>query len=273
MSITIETNPIPGSRSASQDETRKITFQELFRVVVTSDEVGNPVDVAKELDYSIGQTYRGFEITNLSLNETDDVKTWILTITYGRTFLFEDDPREEDWEFSITYDLKTIPVDFANDGSPITNTAHDAFAEYVQADDARCVLNARKNYKDFPFTLRDNYNTLNREEFQGAAKKTLKFEKMSVNEIKAKWKDDDITYYDVSIELAYRKEGWTKKLLNTGYRELDDEGKQKDIFIDGNPITTPVLLDVDGKKAEVGSTPHVLEFELYREVDFEELFS
>ncbi len=274
MASIISIAPIPGNRSASQDKDGNVVYSASYSIL-TDDDATSELYVANHCGFNVGSSYNGMPIQSINIEESSDPRQWTLSLTYGKIKQESDpDPRNQPAVLSVSYENHQRPIDYDATGKPIVNTCGDAFSDYTMVDEARPVLTFKKNMSDFPWTVANTYsNKVNRDTIYGCEPGTLKFERVSGNQQYATVNGEEITYYDVTYEISYDPEGWNNKpVLNIGYRELVD-GVKKNIQIDGKDITTPVLLDEDGKRAEEGTPPHLLTFKKYRDITFEPIFA
>lgn len=265
--------PIPGSRSASSDKDRRVEYSASFSIL-TSNQFDSPNYVGFNQPFSIGEIYDGWPISNINIDETDDPCQWTMTITYGSDDTEQDpNPLNEPWVYSVNYDSEQVAVQRDVHNRPILNTAGDFFDSVMEIDQAAPTLTARRNFPSFPWNIANQYtNTINRDSVFGASPKTLKFMRLSGQQQQTKVNDQDLIYFDVSVEIAFRRDGWNRKVLNQGFREKKDD-ELVPIKIKGKDITSPVMLKRDGTRAELASPPHVIDFQVYREQNFGALFS
>lgn len=264
--------PIPGSRKASGNKDNQ-SFTRIY-TLQTSDAAEPPELVATYLPWSVGDFINGWAITNIAIDESSlDGCQWEVTVDYGTSEASDPNPLNEPWTYAVSYESHQVPIDYDIHQRPILNTAGDLFAEYMMRDDSRPVLTASRNFPSFPFNVANQYaNTINRDSVFGADPRTLKFERITGQQQRTKINGNDLTYFSVTIEITYQREGWQRKVLNQGLREKKD-GKLVPIKIKGKDITAPVLLKQDGTKSEPSEPPYVLKFDLYREQNFQPLFA
>ena len=264
---------IPGSRSASQDSEGGVSYS-VSLSILTDDQTDSPNFIGSNQPYTVGEIYDGWPITSIEIDETDDPCQWTMTLAYGSVDGEEEEnPLDEPWIYSVNYEQHQTPVDYDIHQRPILNTAGDLFSEYMMADSARPTLTGNKNFASFPWSVANQFcNTINRDSVFGAPPETLKFERLSGQQQTTTFNGEPLTFFAVTVELTFNRDGWKRKVLNQGLREKK-EGKLTTIKLNGKDITQPVLLDAQGQRAAEGAPPHVLSFDLYRSQNFAPLFN
>lgn len=214
-------------------------------------------------DYNPNAVARPAEIVNKDNSPQFD---WIATIEFGERLPNENpllEPPSYEWLFSQS----ERPIERDAKGKPIRNSAGDRFDDVITREDSQPILKVTRNEPAemlfFGSELRD---TVNRDVWQGAARRTVKFQPPRA--VSAYHKDLGI-YYQKSYEFKFSDETWRIVALNQGLREKKN-GKVTEIISesDGTPIQTPELLDESGAKLATGSTPVWLEFDGYPETSF-----
>ena len=274
MPAIINSGIVIGSRTATAGEDGRASYsvQKFYECDTYNI---SPVDMGLLIGMNTGDLYDGKIIKNLSLAEGTDQNMWILTITYGDNALTDPgtNPLDEPWDFQISFGQSEVPIDFDSAGRGILNTAGDPFAEFLMVQRSYPVLTATKNFAELPYDLINQYaDTINRDQFRNAAPGTLKIERFTNGgKQTASYLGELITYYPITVEISYNRDGWKEVVLNTGFRQLVD-GEKKDILVDGEKITTPVLLRKDGTKADDDEPAYKLVFDKYRNTSFGRLF-
>lgn len=219
--------------------------------------------------YSIGNDYnpnavaRPAEIVNVDNSPRFD---WIATIEFGEP-LPPDNPLLQPPTYEWLFNQSERPLERDATGKPIRNTAGDRFDDIITREDSQPILKVTRNEPAemlaFGADLRD---TVNRDVWRGAPRRTVKFQPPRA--VSAYHKDIGI-YYQKSYEFKFSDQTWRIVALNQGLREKKD-GKVTEIISESErtPIQTPELLDRDGKKLQPGSTPVWLEFDGYPETSF-----
>ena len=88
---------------------------------------------------------------------------------------------------------------------------------------------------------------------------------------------EEIKYWSVSVELAYRQSGWRLMLPNIGYNYLEGSQKKRAYVVDSESgervaSSNPVALNNNGSLKGSGTAPDILYRRVHREVAFAPLF-
>lgn len=264
------------ARRSTQGKDWKRTYTRTWRAI-TNDPHVDACEVRESCPVAIGQTYAagsrsdfGSFVQSITAECSDsDGKGWTITAEYGPydANQWPQNPTERTPKVSWSFAQFEAIADQDVDGNPILNTAFDYFDPPVTKDDSRPILTIVRNEATFDENLAEDYkDTVNADAFWGKDAKTVK-----VSNISAEWAfDSDIGFYFiVTYEFHVNKDGWKKKPLNQGMRQLSSDGsKQQQILVNGAPISSPALLDEDGVVLAAGADPVYLEFEVYPAVDF-----
>lgn len=169
------------------------------------------------------------------------------------------------WE-SVQYE-KAVYQD--RDGNAFLTSAGEPFAAQL-IDDSRWVINLRKNVPTVPSFLLSFNNVLNDDTFtiQGIdfPEETLKTQGIKVSEQK---NEQNTTFYELSMSLHYRQEGWAIALLDEGYYEKVGSDYSHILDDSGDKVTTPMALSNGVGNPEVTpSTAEYREFDVYTAADF-----
>jgi len=270
MSI-ISSVPIGGSRSASANKT-SVTFQESWLVTTSSPTITAPFIIAN-LPLYVGDYIHGYKISSTSLSEGADPVSWVFAITYGKDDEEVDNPLTEPWEWSINFEQYQLTCEFDVHRKPVLNSAKDFFDEPLIIDNSRPVLTGKKTFSSFPWALSNQIvDCVNSDNFQGCASETLKCERLSGSPNRQRVNNQSVIYYDVTVELSFKREKHNREILSKGYRELKNN-KLVQIMEGGTAVTQPVLLTQAGLKLPVGGNPHFQKFEVFRKTSFGGAFS
>ena len=80
------------------------------------------------------------------------------------------------------------------------------------------------------------------------------------------------TYWQVTVEIAFRYEGWDLKLWDVGYNEIASDGRRKKVLDKlKEPVSDPVALS-NGVAKPAGSPPDMLTYRVYNRVAFGSIF-
>ena len=88
---------------------------------------------------------------------------------------------------------------------------------------------------------------------------------------------EEIKYWSVSVELAYRQSGWRLMLPNIGYNYIEGSQKKRAYVVDSESgervaSSNPVALNNNGSLKGSGTAPDILYRRVHREVAFAPLF-
>lgn len=157
-------------------------------------------------------------------------------------------------------------------GKPIRNTVGDRFDDVLTREDSQPILRVTRNEPRsqvlFGMDLRD---TINRSPWQGAARRTVKFQPPTA---RSRFHKDVGLYYEKSYEFKFSDDTWRFILLNQGYYEKgepDSEGKPSRIRIrddNGDEIAAPMALGKKGKILKETEPAYWIEFDGYNESMF-----
>lgn len=137
----------------------------------------------------------------------------------------------------------------------LINTAGDPI-EGVTEPESHWVLNIERDVPSFPKWLLDYPNAINSDSvrIRGITfpPKTLQLKGLTISdEQSVEFEEQDITYYTLAFQLHYNPQGWTRKFLNRGYREVvDPNAVEKELRVLENaegPVSQPVFLNADGQ--------------------------
>ncbi len=266
----VSVKEINGQRSSSITADGR-TYSRVFQVLM-DDPTDGPLLARSAPGIAINDTY-----VTTTESDSDSICTSVSSSCVSADFLT--------WEVSAEYSPKpdnplTASADvkwsFAQfertterdiNGTAILNSADDPFAEAVVIDDSRPVLSVTKNVSSFSPSLAFYYrDATNSTSFYGAGTEQVK-----VSNISATYVVDDFWggYWQLSFEFAFDPQKFTKKILDQGYRYVDPEdGKKKNILVQGQPVNDPHLLDGDGNKLDSGGSPVFKTFSVYPKLPF-----
>lgn len=150
-------------------------------------------------------------------------------------------------------------------GDLIVNKAGDPIVG-VTTEDPQLTLKISRNEASYNYLLAAQMkNVINLTPWLGFPRGTVK---TSAPSSRQQYHNVYGTYVTTDYTFFIDLDGWKKKLLNQGLRELKD-GKLYAIKDDkGQEITEPVLLDEDGRKADQDATPIYIDAEVFQELPF-----
>lgn len=272
-------------RGATQKFAEAVKCKRTFMVTVD-----DPTTSVSEMAYSANinwldphPEFPAVYVTDIACNNDGDPQHYKLEFTYD--LLKPEDksagPTAMPWnrpdKFTFSGGLTNVPaIVHYNDGfsSPkfIVNTAGDPL-EGATRDQAEWKIQINGNRQAFPKALAMScINAVNSDSWSGFPAGTLKVQGLSGQREIEQVNNTEIPYWSISVEIAYRPEGWKLKLWDVGYNEIVG-GKRRRILDElREPVSDPVALS-NGSAKTAGQPPDMLEFKLYREVPFSGLFS
>jgi hypothetical protein len=166
-----------------------------------------------------------------------------------------------------------VPLVYDRDGNAVLNSAGDAFESPPERDQYRTVTKITVNqvsYDDqYARSLQDN---INNDSFAGADPRTLKIAKITSV---PHWAAGYGQVWRTTYEIHYDPKGWTRKILDMGYKQIDDSSGQlvPILLKDGSKPSSACMLDGSGHYIP-DPTPNdavQLEFHVYNEISFASL--
>lgn len=265
-------------RSSSQGADWKRTYTRNFLVKTTAD--AGPKEAREGVGLLVGATYSfGSEIDNgafiNSIEATCDGGSpthsfWSVTVQYGPIdpTIKPLNPLDEQPRVAWGWAQFQEAVTKDRDNNAVLNTAGDPFDPAISRDQSRPVLSLARNEATFDQGLADSLrDTVNDATWWGAGAGKVKIASITGNRVYNA--DAGGWYWEVQYEFAFNRLGWNARPLNAGFRQLNAAGDaQEQIYRDGNPVSSPVPLDVDGRALSPGGTPLFLDFPIYPESDF-----
>jgi hypothetical protein len=269
-----------------------ITYTRSWKV--TSDTPGpNLYDVQGACGVALGDSGPGGTVcSSVRMQGTDSRYLYKVQAEYSKPDKQNKNPLEEADTFSWSFALSSAPAIVGLGDQPIINSAGDPL-ENVSMDVAEVRLKISGNRASFPagFAL-DYVNCVNSGSYAGGAAKTWKCQGIEASSTTTTLDDGNggefqLTYWKTTIDLAYKAEGWKLKLLDVGYNELvsgkklpialprvreSDTEDEKNAWRSQFRATDPQALKPDGSAKDAGEPPAVLEFEVYRSVNFSSAF-
>jgi hypothetical protein len=141
-------------------------------------------------------------------------------------------------------------------------------------DESRPVLTIKRNEPSFVGTLAIAYqDAVNTDSFAGANAGQCKIFNISAEKHIEPWgpegAEEDVTYWSVTYEIHFRREGWHKDILDQGRYEIESGDKLKAIEdSEDRPVADPVLLDGSGKQLPAGEDPVFLPYHVYKRLPY-----
>ena len=202
----------------------------------------------------------------------NDPNSWHVSYTFDNASRQRDSSNDSDpTDLSpiLDYGVETMTrhVTKGVDDAPHLNAAGDPF-EPVEVEDYQNYLTAERCELTFNFTVAGLYNNaVNSDYFHGAAPGTLRVKIVPKQQFR-----NGVEYFRVRYEFKYKPQGWQRRDLNEGMRQLVDSDVEVDpptdpptyvkhkipCFVtadDGqftaDPVTSPVPLSVEGRQLTV----------------------
>lgn len=289
------------------------TFQHRFGEAPTSQiqyavTLDDPATTHQEILNAIGIFHGSFhpEYSYLRCIEgsitENDPDPWHCTVTYSYAVpqaggagnsAFEPNPlaRADVWSFSVGG--SQVPALFyyhGNDNAdirPLTNSANDFF-EGLLADEAEVRASISGNRPTFPLAAAAAVtNGINIAPYLGGAAYTWKCSGISAQQTTEIVNDIEINYWQVSVELVFRQNGWLMLLPDIGWHYLTGSSPAKAVVtVRDNaassptygmdvPASSPQALDTDGSLLYTGSSfgpPNILQRRINPVIDFSAYF-
>ena len=197
---------------------------------------------------------------------------WEVDVTWRRqAWGGSGDPGTDPLSLAVEYHWRTqgeeVEVDVDIKGKSIRNAAGVRFEDALRETEYDIVLEATKNVASVSVATRwTAAGRLNADEYFGAPARHARI----IDWHGEPQKSGAITYVREVFAIAFRFDGWDRRVLNQGTEKLDDDGKLiKVLDKNGQPITSPVWLSEDGKKTiPKAGMPNWLTFQTRREVSF-----
>jgi len=232
--------------------------------------------------------YPFLRMTNASLSEVDRQH---VEISYNYEVLKNenDDPnplaRKDVWSFSTGGAAVPALVYYHgngnNDRRSLVNSAGDFF-EGATTEEAELRCSIAGNRAAFPLGIATAVtNCVNSDAFLGASPHQWKCQGISAQQQVEVVNDQEIRYWSITVELAYRQSGWNLLLPNVGWNYIEGGTKKRAYVIDpdsGERVASsnPQPLNVDGSLdvASPGESnpPIILTRRVHRVVNFSQYF-
>ncbi len=251
--------------TGSFEQGNKIRASRQWAVVVTS-----PLDTAKTVlvhpkivkPYTEHPDYRGVYAISVTAEQDEDTpELWMVEAEYSSELEEEEEdknPLARAAKISWTTNDFSRIVTTDRHGRPLTNTAGDLIEE-VTLEDARWVIRVEKNIAKMPNWVLHYRNAVNsdtvRIENLTFPPDTLKIRRLNRSEIQNENKTD---FFTLSFELHHRQEGWTARLLNRGWNEIESyqvnagflitKKRKVRALVNGEYPNSPVFLDKTGAR-------------------------
>ena len=189
--------------------------------------------------------------------------------------------RPDVWSFSTggAQVPALVYYDGTGNGSkkPLQNTALDFF-EGLTTLEAEVRASISGNRADFPLADATAVtNSVNDATYLGGAKHTWLCAGISGQQATEVINDTELRYWQITVELVYRRSGHNLLLPNVGWNYLDNGQKKRAWVLDAESNEkvasgAPVALDANGNIKAAGQGPDILERRVYPEAAFSSYF-
>lgn len=211
--------------------------------------------------------------TNISVTQDGDSPYHFkVTHTYGVMDDADENPLNRPDQFTYSGAITSGPCfihynDGNNAGKVIVNSAFDPL-EGMEMEKGEWRISITGNRSTFDKSLAAQYlNAVNSDVYSSLAIGTVKCQGISGAKRVELVNDAKLTYYEVTVELAYREETWRLKTWDVGFNQIVSGTREKILDEKKKEISQPVALSGGVKKA-VGQPPDVLTFIIYKEKTF-----
>lgn len=261
--FTVESSsPLTGPRQAMQ------AVKDTFGL-----DVGTPYQLGEAPDTVLGTTGDDWyeadsqSVVNAMTAQqiSSDGLQWDVTVEFGSPEgVLPENPLLEEPEEEWGANAYERPVDQDSSGNPICNTAGDPFDPPPMRDDSRLVLTITRNEATAdPALSREYGDTVNNATFYGAAAGKVKLKSRTARKVPFEGLPAG-HYFKVTYVFEFNEDGWQKRLLNVGFRQLVS-GNLVPIYMGTQLATSPCLLNSSGA---LTATPYFRTFDVYRSKDF-----
>jgi hypothetical protein len=232
--------------------------------------------------------YPFLRMRNASLSEVDRQH---VEISYSYEVLKNEDgdpnplSRKDVWSFSTGGAAVPALVYYHGDGNndrrSLVNSAGDFF-EGATTEEAELRCSIAGNRAAFPLGIATAVtNCVNSDSFLGASQHQWKCQGISAQQQVEVVNDQEIRYWSITVELAYRQSGWNLLLPNVGWNYIEGGTKKRAYVIDPDSFdrvasSNPQPLNADGSLdvASPGESnpPIILTRRVHRVVNFSQYF-
>lgn len=154
-------------------------------------------------------------------------------------------PAELSWDF-LSYERARVRDVL---GIPYVNSSQEAFDPPIMGEEKRPVLTVVRNEATFSAAFALQYQlVVNSDVFAGAAPGFARINKINGT----RQREIGVTYYKVTYEVEFRREGFVRPVLDQGFRDKD-----KKQFLDplnAQPYSGPTLMNGKGKRLSDATT-------------------
>lgn len=275
MSVTAHYEVIDG-RGATQKFGEAVKCKRTY-IATVDDPTTSVSDIANALPIRWLDPHPEFPavfVTDISVQNDGDPLHYKVEYTYD--LVRQEDRQPMPWDradkFSFSGSVTSGPaILHYNDGfsTPkfILNSAGDPL-EGAEKEQAEWRVHIEGNRQTFNYGQAMAYvNAVNSDTWSGAEAGTLKCQGISGSKEVEQVNNTEISYWKISIDIAYRVEGWRLKLWDVGYNEIVGGKRKRILDALKEPVSEPVALQ-NGSAKSPGSPPDMLTFRVYKELPF-----
>jgi hypothetical protein len=215
---------------------------------------GIAIDIGSAHPTDVGQRCLGITVASdgqeaCPLDSSESIK-WKIEVSYGLWNILERSPDGNPIHIPLRFRFEftgvSTPAFVDVDGNAIVNSAGDYYDPPVEYERLHASLVVRRNESAPNINLVAAWsNTVNLKAWNGFPPKTARLMPIRIPEIMYSQVTNSF-YWPMEYEFEINFDTWVKQILNQGFRQLDAEGQLVPIFINGQPIDTPLMLDEDG---------------------------
>lgn len=210
-----------------------------------------------------------------------DRRAWHVQVDYS-TLQGTDQQWQEDPLLrppKLSWSTVSFSEDFVKtvDGKAVVNSAGDHYDPPIQVQRSRWQVTYTKNVAAVPATLTQYIDAINSDTFTiGGLTVLPRCAKLDAISISGPNVENGVTYWELAYTFSFCRSGdtWQPKILDAGmYERIEvEQGKyiKRRIRLNGEPVTSPVLLDGNGRVLQNPSPDTAVwrEFKAYQELPF-----
>lgn len=188
---------------------------------------------------------------------------WLVTVEYE----YVENPLEEPFIAEWLFSSSNEPIDRDREGNALVNSSDEPWDPPIQEEAHDIVLRITRNEPSYnPLAAYEYKKSVNQDTFLWFPEKTVK---CSVFE-GLRQRRANLYYAQVHYEFMIRLDktpdggsyiGWLRRILDQGLRTKSGGNYTLIKDSEGNPITTPVLLNGSGQQLASGANPVFLTYE------------
>lgn len=185
-------------------------------------------------------------------NEPFSKRVWIVTAGYSTEREIQPNPLLEVAQYDWTTETFQRPYFKDTSAQGIVNSAGDPYDPPVEGDDSRISVRIEKNVGLVPTWIWEYKDAVNSDAvvIDGLAVAAGKAKLMGIS--LSRWQErNGYAYRVLTLQITLDANGWTKQVLDAGFRKKDPDDGTKRIHIlddDSCPVSSPALLDGSGAK-------------------------